>query len=65
MDRHAPRPVRNKRSISSERSVVHLAATAHLLITLFPADAVTADTELTAIAAAAELMRGSLEEGAR
>ena len=41
------------------------AATAHQLVTSFPADAVTANAELTAVAAAAELMRGSLEEGAR
>jgi LuxR family transcriptional regulator, maltose regulon positive regulatory protein len=41
------------------------AATAHRLITSFPADAVTANAELTAVAAAAELMGGSLEEGAR
>jgi LuxR family transcriptional regulator, maltose regulon positive regulatory protein len=41
------------------------AATAHQLITSFPADAVTANAELTAVAAAAELMGGSLEEGAR
>jgi ATP/maltotriose-dependent transcriptional regulator MalT len=41
------------------------AATAHQLITSFPADAVTANAQLTAVAAAAELMRGSLEEGAR
>ena len=41
------------------------AATAHQLLTSFPADAVTANAELTAVAAAAELMRGSLEEGAR
>jgi LuxR family maltose regulon positive regulatory protein len=41
------------------------AATVHQLITSFPADAVTANAELTAVAAAAELMRGSLEEGAR
>jgi len=40
-------------------------ATAHQLVTSFPADALTANAELTAIAAAAELMRGSLEEGAR
>ena len=41
------------------------AATVHQLVTSFPADAVTANAELTAVAAAAELMRGSLEEGAR
>jgi LuxR family transcriptional regulator, maltose regulon positive regulatory protein len=41
------------------------AATAHQLVTSFPADAVTANAELTAVAAATELMRGSLEEGAR
>jgi LuxR family maltose regulon positive regulatory protein len=41
------------------------AATAHQLVTSFPADAVTANAELAAVAAAAELMRGSLEEGAR
>jgi LuxR family transcriptional regulator, maltose regulon positive regulatory protein len=41
------------------------AATAHQLITSFPTDAVTANAELTAVAAATELMRGSLEEGAR
>ncbi len=41
------------------------AATAHQLITSFPADAVTADAELAAVAAAAELMRGSLAEGTR
>src|SRR5580692_8195645 len=41
------------------------AATAHQLITSFPADAVTANAELAAVAAAAELTRGSLEEGAR
>jgi LuxR family transcriptional regulator, maltose regulon positive regulatory protein len=40
-------------------------ATAHQLITSFPPDAVTANAELTAVAAAAELMDGSLEEGAR
>jgi LuxR family transcriptional regulator, maltose regulon positive regulatory protein len=40
------------------------AATAHQLVTSFPADAVTANSELAAVAAAAELMRGSLEEGA-
>jgi LuxR family maltose regulon positive regulatory protein len=41
------------------------AATAHQLVTSFPADAVTANVELTSVAAAAELMDGSLEEGAR
>jgi LuxR family transcriptional regulator, maltose regulon positive regulatory protein len=41
------------------------AAAAHQLITAFPADARTASAELTAVAAAAELMRGSLEAGAR
>src|SRR5580692_4034245 len=41
------------------------AATAHQLIAAFPADAVTANAELAAVAAAAELTRGSLEEGAR
>jgi len=41
------------------------AATAHQLVTSFPADAVTANAELAAVAAATELMRGSLEEGAR
>ena len=41
------------------------AATAYQLVTSFPADAVTANAELTAVAAAAELMGGSLEEGAR
>jgi LuxR family maltose regulon positive regulatory protein len=41
------------------------AATAHQLVTSFPADAVTANAELTAVAAATELMSGSLEEGAR
>jgi len=41
------------------------AATAHQLVTSFPADAVTANAELAAVAAAAELMRGSLAEGAR
>ena len=40
------------------------AATVHQLVTSFPADAVTANAELTAVAAATELMRGSLEEGA-
>jgi LuxR family transcriptional regulator, maltose regulon positive regulatory protein len=41
------------------------AATAHQLVASFPADAVTANAELTAVAAAAELMDGSLDEGAR
>jgi LuxR family maltose regulon positive regulatory protein len=41
------------------------AATVRQLVALFPADAVTADAELTAVAAAAELTRGSLAEGAR
>jgi LuxR family transcriptional regulator, maltose regulon positive regulatory protein len=41
------------------------AATAHQLVSSFPADTVTASAELTAVAAAAELMHGSLEEGAR
>ena len=41
------------------------AATTHQLVTSFPADAVTANAELATVAAAAELMRGSLEEGAR
>jgi LuxR family transcriptional regulator, maltose regulon positive regulatory protein len=41
------------------------AATAYQLVTSFPADAVTANAELTAVAAAAELVGGSLEEGAR
>jgi LuxR family maltose regulon positive regulatory protein len=41
------------------------AATVHQLVTAFPADTVTGNAELTAVAAAAELMRGSLEEGAR
>jgi len=41
------------------------AAAVHQLVTSFPADAVTANAELTAVAAAAELMRGSLAEGAR
>jgi LuxR family maltose regulon positive regulatory protein len=40
-------------------------ATAYQLVTAFPADAITANAELTAVAAAAELMRGSLEEGTR
>jgi LuxR family transcriptional regulator, maltose regulon positive regulatory protein len=41
------------------------AATAHQLVASFPADAVTANAELTAVTAAVELMDGSLEEGAR
>ena len=41
------------------------AATLHQLVTAFPADAVTANAELTAVAAATELMRGSLDGGAR
>ena len=41
------------------------AATAYHLITSFPADAITGNAELTAVAAAAELMVGSLREGAR
>jgi LuxR family transcriptional regulator, maltose regulon positive regulatory protein len=41
------------------------AATAYQLVTSFPADAVTANAELTAVAAAAELTGGSLAEGAR
>jgi LuxR family transcriptional regulator, maltose regulon positive regulatory protein len=41
------------------------AAAAHQLVTSFPADAVTANAELTAVAAAAELSHGSLEESAR
>ena len=48
------------------------AAAVHELVTSFPAvtgyypaDTVTADAELTAVAAAAELVPGSLEEGAR
>jgi len=41
------------------------AATAHQLVASFPADAVTANAELSAVTAAAELMDGSLEEGAR
>jgi LuxR family maltose regulon positive regulatory protein len=40
-------------------------AAVHQLVAAFPADAVTANAELAAIAAAAELMRGSLPEGAR
>jgi len=41
------------------------AATVSQLVASFPVAAVTADAELTAVAAAAELMRGSLAEGAR
>jgi LuxR family maltose regulon positive regulatory protein len=41
------------------------AATAHQLLTSFPPDAVTASAELSAVAAASELTRGSVEEGAR
>jgi LuxR family transcriptional regulator, maltose regulon positive regulatory protein len=41
------------------------AATAHQLVASFPADAVTGNAELTAVAAATELMSGSLGEGAR
>ena len=41
------------------------AAAAHQLITSFPADAVAANAELAVVAAAAELTRGSVEEGAR
>jgi LuxR family transcriptional regulator, maltose regulon positive regulatory protein len=41
------------------------AAAVHQLITSFPACVVTGDAELTAVAAAAELMHGSLEEGTR
>jgi len=41
------------------------AAAAYQLVASFPADAVTANAELTAVAAAAELTDGSLEEGAR
>jgi len=40
-------------------------ATTHELVTSFPADVVTANPELTVVAAAAELMSGSLEEGTR
>jgi LuxR family maltose regulon positive regulatory protein len=40
-------------------------ASAHQLITSFPPDAVTGNAELAAVAAAAELTGGSLEEGAR
>jgi LuxR family maltose regulon positive regulatory protein len=41
------------------------AATAYQLVASFPACAVTANAELAAVAAAAELTGGSLEEGAR
>jgi LuxR family maltose regulon positive regulatory protein len=41
------------------------AATVHELVTAFPADAVTGNAELTVVAAAAEPMGGSPEEGAR
>src|SRR5690348_8813684 len=41
------------------------AATAHELLTAFPADVTAADAELTALTAAAELARGSLEEAER
>jgi LuxR family maltose regulon positive regulatory protein len=41
------------------------ATTTAQLVASFPAEAVTANAELTAVAAATELMRGSLEEGAR
>jgi LuxR family transcriptional regulator, maltose regulon positive regulatory protein len=41
------------------------AAAVRRLITSFPACVVTGDAELTAVAAAAELMRGSQEEGTR
>jgi LuxR family transcriptional regulator, maltose regulon positive regulatory protein len=41
------------------------AATVRQLVTSFPAAAVVADAELTVVAAAAELMGGSLAEGAR
>jgi LuxR family transcriptional regulator, maltose regulon positive regulatory protein len=41
------------------------AAAVHQLIASFQACVVTADAELAAVAAAAELMRGSLEEGTR
>jgi LuxR family maltose regulon positive regulatory protein len=41
------------------------AATVRQLVTSFPAAAVTADAELTSVAAAAELIGGSLAEGAR
>jgi LuxR family maltose regulon positive regulatory protein len=48
-----------------DRTLNGQAATAYQLVTSFPPDAVTANPELTAVAAAAELMGGSLEEGAR
>ena len=41
------------------------AATAHELLTAFPASVAATDAELTALTAAAELARGSLEEAAR
>jgi LuxR family transcriptional regulator, maltose regulon positive regulatory protein len=41
------------------------AAALHQLVISFPADIVTANAELTVVAAAAELVRGSLAEGAR
>jgi LuxR family transcriptional regulator, maltose regulon positive regulatory protein len=41
------------------------AAAVHRLVTSFPADAETADAEVTAVTAATELMLGSLEQGAR
>jgi LuxR family maltose regulon positive regulatory protein len=41
------------------------AATARELLTAFPADVTAADAELTALTAAAELARGSLEEAER
>jgi LuxR family transcriptional regulator, maltose regulon positive regulatory protein len=41
------------------------AATAHELLTAFPAGVTAADAELTALTAAAELARGSLEEAER
>ena len=41
------------------------AATAHVLLTRFPAAAVAADAELTALRAASELTRGSLAEAER
>jgi LuxR family transcriptional regulator, maltose regulon positive regulatory protein len=40
-------------------------ATAHELLTRFPADAVVADAELAALMAGGELIRGSLEEAGR
>jgi LuxR family transcriptional regulator, maltose regulon positive regulatory protein len=48
-----------------ELTLAGQAATVHQLVSSFPTDAVTASAELTAVAAAAELMCGSLEEGAR